>query len=194
MAKVGFDSKILPALGEVKQRPPDFGIGGVRCQPFAVFGAISIFMRRRGDQSATSVSFASGRASSFSVGTRIRTQNSRTSSIAGELNGRAGSPADGDGSAAGEIALPQIGSVEGITGRWKSDEAFFGFQSFAVPSTVYRYDLARHDLTAWAKPNVPVDASAFEVSSSGMQTESSIPRGTNPRGPRVAARLLPLGS
>jgi hypothetical protein len=69
MAKVGFDSKIPPALGEVKQRPPDFGIGGVRCQPFAVFGAISIFMRRRGDQSATSVSFASGRASSFSVAT-----------------------------------------------------------------------------------------------------------------------------
>ena len=26
---------------------------------------------------------------------------------------------NGDGSAAGEIALPQIGSVEGITGRWK---------------------------------------------------------------------------
>jgi prolyl oligopeptidase len=70
---------------------------------------------------------------------------------------------NGDGSAAGEIALPQIGSVEGITGRWKSDEAFFAFQSFAVPSTVYRYDLARHDLTAWAKPNVPVDANAFEV-------------------------------
>ena len=70
---------------------------------------------------------------------------------------------NGDGSAAGEIALPQIGSVEGITGRWKSDEAFFGFQSFAVPSTVYRYDIARHDLTAWAKPNVPVDANAFEV-------------------------------
>lgn len=68
-----------------------------------------------------------------------------------------------DGTAVGEIALPQIGSVEGITGRWKSDEAFMSFQSFAIPSTVYRYDVMKHDTSAWAKPNVPVDANAFEV-------------------------------
>ena len=68
-----------------------------------------------------------------------------------------------DGTAAGDIALPQIGTVAGITGHWESTEAFFSFQSFAIPSTVYRYDLAKHDLTVWAKPNVPVDATAFEV-------------------------------
>jgi prolyl oligopeptidase len=68
-----------------------------------------------------------------------------------------------DGSAAGDIALPQIGSVEGITGHWKSDEAFFSFQSFAIPSTIYRYDFAKRELNVWARPNVPVEANAFEV-------------------------------
>jgi prolyl oligopeptidase len=68
-----------------------------------------------------------------------------------------------DGSAAGEIALPQIGTVAAISGRWKNDEAFLSFQSFAIPSTVYRYNVEKHDLTVWAKPNVPVDANAFEV-------------------------------
>jgi prolyl oligopeptidase len=70
---------------------------------------------------------------------------------------------NGDGSAAGDIALPQIGTVAGMAGRWKSDEAFFSFQSFAVPSTIFRYEIPKHEMTTWAKPNVPVDASAFEV-------------------------------
>jgi len=68
-----------------------------------------------------------------------------------------------DGSVAGDIALPQIGTVAGITGHWESTEAFLSFQSFAIPSTVYRYDLAKHDLAVWAKPNIPVDGNAFEV-------------------------------
>jgi prolyl oligopeptidase len=68
-----------------------------------------------------------------------------------------------DGSAAGDIALPQIGTVAGITGRWESTEAFMSFQSFAVPSMIYRYDVAKQDMTIWTKPNVPVDANAFEV-------------------------------
>jgi prolyl oligopeptidase len=70
---------------------------------------------------------------------------------------------NGDGSAAGGIALPQIGTVAGITGRWKSDEVFLSFQSFAIPSTVYRYETGKHEMTTWAKPNVPVDENAFEV-------------------------------
>jgi prolyl oligopeptidase len=68
-----------------------------------------------------------------------------------------------DGSPAGDIALPQIGTVAGITGRWESAEAFMSFQSFAIPSTIYGYDVAKQDMTIWAKPNVPVDANAFEV-------------------------------
>jgi prolyl oligopeptidase len=68
-----------------------------------------------------------------------------------------------NGTADGGIELPQLGTVAGITGRWKTNEAFLGFQSFAIPNTIYRYDLSKGKLETWAKPNVPVDANAFEV-------------------------------
>ena len=68
-----------------------------------------------------------------------------------------------DGSGGEEIALPQIGTVAATSGRWSSSDLFFSFQSFAVPSTIFRYEVAKHDLTTWAKPSVPVDSSAFEV-------------------------------
>ncbi|MFZ3217108.1 MAG: prolyl oligopeptidase family serine peptidase [Candidatus Acidiferrales bacterium] len=68
-----------------------------------------------------------------------------------------------DGAAAGGIDLPQLGTVSGITGRWKESEAFISFQSFAIPAMVYRYDVARRKLETWAKPAVPVDANEFEV-------------------------------
>ncbi|MGA9888489.1 MAG: prolyl oligopeptidase family serine peptidase [Candidatus Acidiferrales bacterium] len=70
---------------------------------------------------------------------------------------------DPDGAAAGAIALPQLGTVEGITGRWKGSEVLVSFQSFAVPTTILQYDLATRKLETWAKPNVPIDPSSFEV-------------------------------
>ncbi len=70
---------------------------------------------------------------------------------------------EADGKAAGEIALPSLGNISGITGRWRNSEAFLSFQSFAIPPTIYRYDVPQHALTIWAKPDVPVNASAFEV-------------------------------
>ena len=48
---------------------------------------------------------------------------------------------DLDGKKIGDIALPAIGTVFGSGGRWDRDEAFFGFQSFTVPPSIYRIDL-----------------------------------------------------
>jgi prolyl oligopeptidase len=70
---------------------------------------------------------------------------------------------EADGRPAGEIGLPALGDVNGITGRWGNPEAFLSFQSFAIPSTVYRFDVSQRALAVWAKPDVPVDASQFEV-------------------------------
>jgi prolyl oligopeptidase len=70
---------------------------------------------------------------------------------------------EADGKAAGDIALPALGDVNGITGRWRDSEAFFSFQSFAIPPAIYRYDVSQRALAGWAKPAVPIDASAFEV-------------------------------
>ncbi len=36
--------------------------------------------------------------------------------------------------------LPGLGSITAIGGKWDSQEAFFGFQSFTVPPSVYMID------------------------------------------------------
>jgi prolyl oligopeptidase len=48
---------------------------------------------------------------------------------------------DLDGKKISDIVLPAIGTVFGSGGRWNRDEAFFGFQSFTVPPSIYRIDL-----------------------------------------------------
>ena len=40
---------------------------------------------------------------------------------------------------------------------------FFPFASFAVPPTIYRYNLSGRTLDVWAKSNVPVNPDGFEV-------------------------------
>ncbi len=62
-----------------------------------------------------------------------------------------------------EVALPSIGSVSGVSGRWDSQEAFYTFESFLTPSTIYRYDVASGAQQIWARPNVPVESGNFEI-------------------------------
>jgi prolyl oligopeptidase len=48
---------------------------------------------------------------------------------------------DLEGKKISDITLPAIGTVFGTGGRWDRDEAFFGFQSFTIPPSIYRIDL-----------------------------------------------------
>lgn len=70
---------------------------------------------------------------------------------------------DAGGAAAGELPLPGVGSVSGISSRWESDEVFFGFQSYNVPESIYRYSLPTRAIETWAAPKVPVDPRAYTV-------------------------------
>jgi prolyl oligopeptidase len=70
---------------------------------------------------------------------------------------------DADGKAQGEIAFPEIGSLSGVRGDWSRKEAFFTFNSFVTPPTIYRYDVTTGKRTLWAKDNVPVQSARFEV-------------------------------
>jgi len=84
---------------------------------------------------------------------------------------------DLDGKKLSDVALPAIGSIFGSHGKWDRDEAFFGFQSFTVPPSIYRVDLKplqfvsgknSYDVIAnpslWAKVDAPsIDPSAYEV-------------------------------
>ena len=68
-----------------------------------------------------------------------------------------------DGTPAGEVAFPAVGSTAGIQSRWENHNAFIAYTSFAVPNDIYRYDVATGKQSVWAKTKVPVDSTKFEV-------------------------------
>ena len=68
-----------------------------------------------------------------------------------------------DGTRAGEISFPTLGTVTGVSGRWGSDEAFFSFTSFHVPTTIYRYRVDAGDRDVWSRVDVPVETDALTV-------------------------------
>ncbi len=70
---------------------------------------------------------------------------------------------DADGRPKGEIAMPTIGSAGALSGRWGSSEAFFTFDSFLVPPTIYRYDIAAGRRSDWWHAAVPVGNTSAEV-------------------------------
>ena len=98
---------------------------------------------------------------------------------------------DLDGKKLAELPLPALGTVFGTGGRWNRDEVFYGFQSFTMPPSIYRVELAPFHLSQgrlasdkadgdslgpdysvtnlgqtsiWAKVEAPsIDPSAYEV-------------------------------
>ena len=48
---------------------------------------------------------------------------------------------DLEGKLLADLAMPGLGSLAGVGGNYDSDEAFFDFQSFTVPTTIYRIDM-----------------------------------------------------
>src|SRR5437879_13194589 len=62
-----------------------------------------------------------------------------------------------------ELALPDIGSVSSFQGRWMGKEAFFSFESFHIPETIYRYDIAKNTQEVWARREVPIESGKYEV-------------------------------
>ncbi|GDX40088.1 prolyl endopeptidase [Armatimonadota bacterium] len=68
-----------------------------------------------------------------------------------------------DGAPDGEIKFSTLGTASGVSGSWKRKEAFYTFASFALPRTIYRFDIGKRTETEWAKLNIPIDPSQFEV-------------------------------
>ena len=77
-----------------------------------------------------------------------------------------------DGTMIKELTLPALGTVFGSDGKWDRDEIFYGFLSFTVPPTVYRYDLKSGTTSQWAKVDAPsIDPSAYEVNQEWFQSK-----------------------
>ncbi len=70
---------------------------------------------------------------------------------------------DTNGKLVREITPPTLGSLSGLNGNWESTEAFFGFASFHIPATTYRYDVASGRQTVWFQSKVPFRTDRYEV-------------------------------
>jgi len=75
-----------------------------------------------------------------------------------------------DGQFLSEVKLPGLGSITEIGGQWNSNEAFFGFQSFTVPPSIYSMDFTKVELPEdkapelWDRVDTPsIDPAAYEV-------------------------------
>ncbi|MBI3624549.1 MAG: S9 family peptidase, partial [Candidatus Rokubacteria bacterium] len=69
----------------------------------------------------------------------------------------------GDGHKVRDLALPTLGTIDRVSGRPDGKEAFFGFSSFTVPPTVYRYDLKSGKTEVWERVKADIDLSGLEV-------------------------------
>jgi prolyl oligopeptidase len=70
---------------------------------------------------------------------------------------------EADGKHSIPIPLPALGSVSGIAGRWENGEAFYTFETYTVPPTIYRYEVAAGASGVWAETKAPVDRSQFDL-------------------------------
>ncbi len=68
-----------------------------------------------------------------------------------------------EGRAEGKIAFPTLGAVSGVSGQWKSNDAFFQFTSFAIPPTIYHLDVRTRQRSDWARMKVPINSNHFEL-------------------------------
>ena len=68
-----------------------------------------------------------------------------------------------DGKLMDDIKLPTLGKVAGVQGEATGNEAFIGFQSYTVPPTILRYEIASKKTSEWAKVKAPIDSNQYDV-------------------------------
>ena len=69
-----------------------------------------------------------------------------------------------DGQPAGELELPGLGSVAGISGKPDSPELFYAFTSFLYPTTIFRYDVGTGTNEVFRAPQLEgFDPSQYET-------------------------------
>jgi prolyl oligopeptidase len=63
----------------------------------------------------------------------------------------------------GEVKLPGLGSASGFAGKHDDKFVFYTFNSFTIPPTIYRYDIATGGSTVFRKPEISFDPEDFET-------------------------------
>lgn len=62
-----------------------------------------------------------------------------------------------------EIKLPDIGSVDDISGTDDDEEMFFTFTSFLRPRSIYRFDVGSRKTEVWKESKTSIDVGQFET-------------------------------
>jgi len=68
-----------------------------------------------------------------------------------------------DGSEAGVVDLPGIGSAYGFNGEVDDPETFFGYSSFNMPGTISRLDVITGEVEVFKQPDVAFDPDDYQV-------------------------------
>ncbi len=66
-----------------------------------------------------------------------------------------------DGKLEKEVALPEIGTVTGVSGQREENMAFFGFQSFLRPTTIFSLDMTTLETKIFKAPKIDFNPDAF---------------------------------
>ena len=69
-----------------------------------------------------------------------------------------------DGGLIGDLPLPTMGSIEGLSGKQEQSELFIAFASFLYPSVNLHYDLESRVLQPFGKQELNFDPQGFETS------------------------------
>jgi prolyl oligopeptidase len=70
---------------------------------------------------------------------------------------------DASGKLRQEVELPTLGTLAGIGSEWDGNEFYYGFQSFTMAPTVFRFDLASKNQQEWGRVQTSIDSSAYAI-------------------------------
>src|SRR6266480_7457785 len=68
-----------------------------------------------------------------------------------------------DGTSAGEVALPTLGSIVQVTGEPRDTEMFYAFTSFLYPTTIFRHDFTTGKSSVFKAPEIAFDPAKYET-------------------------------
>ncbi len=75
------------------------------------------------------------------------------------------------GAPRGEAALPDVGTVAGLSGRNDGSDVYFAFSSYLRPTGVYRYDLRAGRLEPFEPVTTPFDPTSYETRATSYQSK-----------------------
>ncbi len=70
---------------------------------------------------------------------------------------------DLDGKFQYEMSLPGLGTISGISGKKGDPVAFYGYNSFTFPTTVFKYDIITNRSVVYTQPEIGFKSEDYEV-------------------------------